>query len=230
MPVKAVFEDLGIIDYKKAWDYQEKLHLEIINIKSGKTNKEITNRIIFCEHPHVFTLGRSGKENNLLINDSILDSINATFYRINRGGDITYHGPGQIVGYPIFDLEQFKLGAKSYIFKLEESIIKTLKDYNIPAKRIKEATGVWIDSGSKGSTRKICAIGIRISKYITMHGFALNVSTDLKYFNYINPCGYTDKGVTSIQNETGFAPAIEEVKKKILGYIINEFEIHLYNF
>jgi lipoyl(octanoyl) transferase len=230
MPARAVFEDLGIIDYKKAWDYQEKLHQEIVNIKSGKTNKEITNRIILCEHPHVFTLGRSGKENNLLINNSILDSINATFYRINRGGDITYHGPGQIVGYPIFDLEQFKLGAKSYIFKLEESIIKTLQDYNIPAKRIKEATGVWVDSGSKESTRKICAIGIRISKYTTMHGFALNVSTDLKYFNYINPCGYTDKGVTSIENETGFAPAIEEVKKKILGYIINEFEIHLYNF
>jgi lipoyl(octanoyl) transferase len=221
---------LGIIDYKKAWDYQEKLHQEIVNIKSGKINKEITNRIIFCEHPHVYTLGRSGNENNLLINDSILNSINATYYRTNRGGDITYHGPGQIVGYPILDLEQLKLGAKDYIFKLEESIIKTLKDYNILAKRIKGATGVWIDTESKENNRKICAIGIRISKYITMHGFALNVSTDLKYFNYINPCGYTDKGVTSIKNERGFAPAIEEVKKKILDYIIKEFEIHIYNF
>ena len=230
MPVKAVYEDLGIIDYKKAWDYQEKLHQEIVNIKSGKTNKEITNRIIFCEHPHVFTLGRSGKENNLLVNDSILNSINATYYRTNRGGDITYHGPGQIVGYPIFDLEQFKLGAKDYIFRLEESIIKVLKDYNIYARRIKGATGVWIDSDSTGNTRKICAIGIRISKYITMHGFALNVNTDLKYFNYINPCGYIDKGVTSIENEVGFTPVIKEVKEKTLNYIINEFEIHLFYF
>ena len=230
MPVKAVYEDLGIIDYKKAWDYQEKLHKEIVSIKSGKINKEITNRIIFCEHPHVYTLGRSGKENNLLINDKILDSINATYYRTNRGGDITYHGPGQIVGYPIFDLEQLKLGAKSYIFKLEESIIKVLKDYNISARRIKGATGVWIDPDGTGNTRKICAIGIRINKYITMHGFALNVNTELKYFNYINPCGYIDKGVTSIENEVGFTPVIEEVKKKILNYIINEFEIHLFNF
>ena len=227
MPVKAVFEDLGIIDYKKAWDYQEELHQEIANIKSGKTNKEKINRIIFCEHPHVYTIGRSGKENNLLINDSILDSINATYYRINRGGDITYHGPGQIVGYPIFDLEQFKFGAKNYIFKLEESIIKVLKEYNIYAKRFKGATGVWIDSDNKGRLRKICAIGIRISKYITMHGFALNVNTDLKYFNYINPCGYTDKGVTSIKNEIGRRLSIEEVKKKILRHIINEFEIQL---
>jgi lipoyl(octanoyl) transferase len=230
MPVKAVFEDLGIIDYKKAWDYQEELHQEIVKIKSGKTDKEIINRIIFCEHPHVFTLGKSGDETNLLINDSILESINATFYRINRGGDITYHGPGQIVGYPIFDLEQFKLGAKDYIFKLEESIIKTLKEYDISSKRIKGATGVWIDSDNKGNTRKICAIGIRISKYITMHGFALNVTTDLKYFDYINPCGYTDRGVTSIKNEIGFTPAIEELKKRILTQIINEFEIHLFYF
>ncbi len=230
MPVKAVYEDLGIIDYKKAWDYQEKIHQEIVSIKSGKINKEITSRIIFCEHPHVYTLGRSGKETNLLANNKILKSINATYYRTNRGGDITYHGPGQIVGYPIFDLEQLKLGARSYIFKLEESIIKVLKDYDISAKRIKGATGVWIDSGGTGNTRKICAIGIRISKYITMHGFALNVTTDLKYFNYINPCGYIDKGVTSIENEVGFTPAIEEVKKKILNYIINEFEIHLFYF
>jgi len=230
MPVKAVYEDLGIIDYKKAWDYQEKLHQEIVSIKSGKIKKEITNRIIFCEHPHVYTLGRSGKENNLLINDSILNSINATYYRTNRGGDITYHGPGQIVGYPIFDLEQFKMGAKDYIFRLEESIIKVLKYYNICAKRLNGATGVWIESDDTGNTRKICSIGIRISRYITMHGFALNVNTDLKYFNYINPCGYIDKGVTSIENEVGFTPAIEEVKKKILDYIINEFEIHLFYF
>ena len=230
MPVKAIFEDLGIIDYKKAWDYQEELHQEIADIKSGKINKEKINRIIFCEHPHVFTIGRSGKDNNLLINDSILSSINATYYRINRGGDITYHGPGQIVGYPIFDLEQFKFGVKNYIFKLEQSIIKALKEYDIYAKRFIGATGVWIDSDIKTRLRKICAIGIRISKYITMHGFALNVNTDLKYFNYINPCGYTDKGVTSIKKEVGHTLAIEEVKKKILKHIINEFEIQLFYF
>lgn len=230
MSVKAVFEDLGVIEYKKAWDYQEELHNEIVNIKSGKINNEIINRIIFCEHPHVYTIGRSGKENNLLINDSFLDSINASFYRINRGGDITYHGPGQIVGYPIFDLEQFKFGAKNYIFKLEQSIIKALKEYNIHAIRHKGATGVWIDKDVKGMLRKICAIGIRISKFITMHGFALNVNTDLNYFNYINPCGYTDKGVTSIEKEVGHTLEIQEVKKKILKHIINEFEIQLFYF
>jgi len=230
MPVKVVFEDLGLIDYKKSWDYQEELHSEIISAKAGKTRGEIINRIIFCEHPHVYTIGRSGKENNLLINKNILNSINATYYRINRGGDITYHGPGQIVGYPIFDLEQFNLGAKKYIFKLEDSIIKTLKEYNIYAKRVDGATGVWLNSGEVEKAIKICAIGIRISKYVTMHGFALNVNTDLSYFNYINPCGYTDKGVTSMKNELGAKPDIDEVKKKILKHIINEFEIHLCNF
>ena len=220
--MKAVFEDLGLIDYKKAWEYQEELHQKIISVKSGKDRHKMVNRIIFCEHPHVYTIGRSGKENNLLINNNILNSINATCYRINRGGDITYHGPGQIVGYPIFDLEQFKIGTKKYVFKLEESIIKTLKEYNINAKRIEGATGVWLNSGEKENTRKICAIGIRISRYVTMHGFALNVNTDLKYFKYINPCGYTDKGVTSMKNEIGSKLAVKEVKSKILKHIINE--------
>ena len=229
MTVKAVFEDLGLVDYKKAWDYQEELHQKIISAKAGTTRGEIINRIIFCEHPHVYTIGRSGKELNLLINNGMLNSINATYYRINRGGDITYHGPGQIVGYPIFDLEQFKLGAKKYIFKLEESIINTLKEYKIYAQRVEGATGVWLNSGEVGKARKICAIGIRISKYVTMHGFALNVNTDLKYFDYINPCGYTDKGVTSMKNEVGSELTIEEVKKKIIKHLINEFEIRLCN-
>ncbi len=230
MPVKAVFEDLGFIDYKKAWDYQEELHQKVINAKAGKRGEEIINRIIFCEHQHVYTIGRSGKENNLLINGSMLNSINATYYRINRGGDITYHGPGQIVGYPIFDLEQFKLGTKKYVFKLEESIINALKEYKIYSNRVEGATGVWINPGEGKKARKICAIGIRISKYVTMHGFALNVNTDLNYFNYINPCGYTDKDVTSMKNEVGSNLPVEEVKKKILKHIINEFEIHLCNF
>jgi lipoyl(octanoyl) transferase len=228
MPVKVVYENLGIIDYKKAWDYQEKLHKSIVRAKTGKHNNTSGNRILFCEHPHVYTIGKSGSENNLLINKKILDTINATYYRINRGGDITYHGPGQIVGYPIFDLEQFSLGVKKYVFKIEESIIKTLREYNISAERIKEATGVWLDADVPGKTRKICAIGIRVSKYVTMHGFALNVNNDLNYFNYINPCGYNDMGVTSIKNEIGYDPGIEDVKKKILDHIIDEFKIHVH--
>lgn len=228
MPEKVIFEDLGLIDYKKAWDYQEELHQNIVNYKSGKKSEKTENRILFCEHPHVYTIGKSGSENNLLINKGILDSINATYYRINRGGDITYHGPGQIVGYPIFDLEQIKLGIKNYVSKLEESIIKVLNEYSISAERIKEATGVWMDTRVPGKTRKICAIGIRVSKYVTMHGFALNVNTDLSYFNYINPCGYNDKGVTSMKNEIGKDLDIKEVKKKILKQIINEFEIDLF--
>ncbi len=228
MPEKVIFEDLGLIDYKKAWDYQEELHQNIVNYKSAKKSEKTENRILFCEHPHVYTIGKSGSENNLLINKGILDSINATYYRINRGGDITYHGPGQIVGYPIFDLEQIKLGIKNYVSKLEESIIKVLNEYSISAERIKEATGVWMDTRVPGKTRKICAIGIRVSKYVTMHGFALNVNTDLSYFNYINPCGYNDKGVTSMKNEIGKDLDIKEVKKKILKQIINEFEIDLF--
>lgn len=228
MPVEVIYEDLGIIDYKKAWDYQEKLHGIIVSAKAGKNNNTSENRILFCEHPHVYTIGKSGSENNLLVNKKILDSIDATFYRINRGGDITYHGPGQIVGYPIFDLEQLNLGVKSYVFKIEESIIKALSEYNISAGRIKEATGVWLDVNVPGKTRKICAIGIRVSKYVTMHGFALNVNNDLNYFNYINPCGYNDKGVTSIKNEIGYDPGIEDVKKKILNHIIGEFKIHVH--
>jgi len=228
MPEKVIFEDLGLIDYKKAWDYQEELHQNIVNYKSAKKSEKTENRILFCEHPHVYTIGKSGSENNLLINKGILDSINATYYRINRGGDITYHGPGQIVGYPIFDLEQIKLGIKNYVSKLEESIIKVLNEYSISAERIKEATGVWMDTRVPGKTRKICAIGIRVSKYVTMHGFALNVNTDLSYFNHINPCGYNDKGVTSMKNEIGKDLDIKEVKKKILKQIINEFEIDLF--
>jgi lipoic acid synthetase len=230
IPVKAVFEDLGLIDYREAWNYQEKVHQKALAVKAGKTGKEIVNRIIFCEHPHVYTIGRSGKENNLLINNSILKSINAACIRTNRGGDITYHGPGQIVGYPIFDLEQLKCGTKKYVFKIEESIINTLKEYGIMAGRIEGATGVWVNSGEGKKASKICAIGIRISKYVTMHGFALNVNTNLEYFRHINPCGYIDKGVTSMENELGKYVPAEEVKKKILKHIANEFEIHLTNF
>jgi lipoyl(octanoyl) transferase len=209
MAKKVHFEDLGLIDYKEAWDYQEKIFADYLNIKAQirdlPTDKqiEIEGKVIFCEHPHVYTLGKSGQQNNLLIADEFLKKINATYYKINRGGDITYHGPGQIVGYPIIDLERFNLQVKQYIANLEESIILTLSDFGIRAERLNGATGVWLDTNMPGKTRKICAIGVKASRFITMHGFAFNVNTNLEYFNYINPCGFVDKGVTSMEKELG---------------------------
>ena len=219
------FEDLGLIDYKEAWDYQEKIFADYLNIKAQirdlPTDKqiEIEGKVIFCEHPHVYTLGKSGQQNNLLIADEFLKKINATYYKINRGGDITYHGPGQIVGYPIIDLERFNLQVKQYIANLEESIILTLSDFGIRAERLNGATGVWLDTTEAGKTRKICAIGVKASRFITMHGFAFNVNTNLEYFNYINPCGFVDKGVTSMEKELGqkqdFNSVKEILKKKM---------------
>jgi len=212
------FNDLGNIDYKEAWDYQEKLFDQIVAIKLNtqepdKSTVTTPNHLLFCEHPHVFTLGKSGSENNLLISMLELSKVNATYYKINRGGDITYHGPGQIVGYPILDLENFGLNIKSYIYHIEEAIIKTLAFYGITSGRLEGATGVWLDATIKGKTRKICAIGVRASRHVTMHGFAFNVNTDLSYFNLINPCGFTDKAVTSLQKELGSAVELAEVKK-----------------
>ena len=223
------FEDLGIIDYKEAWDYQEKLFNEIIALKlDGKNNSAPSNfkyqhHLLFCEHPHVFTLGKNGAQSNLLVSEELLRKIGATFYKINRGGDITYHGPGQIVGYPIFDLEAMKLGIKEYINMLEESIINTLAEYGIKAGRLAGATGVWLDAISEANARKICAIGVRVSRYVTMHGFALNVNTNLDYFQYINPCGFIDKGVTSIEKELGCKQDFEETKKCLLKNIKKVF-------
>jgi lipoyl(octanoyl) transferase len=222
------FEDLGVIDYKKAWDYQENLLDQVISKKMEKRNDpgiKIPGYILFCEHPHVYTLGKSGQANNLLINEKFLENINATYYKIDRGGDITYHGPGQIVGYPIIDLEKFNIGVKEYIHKLEYSIITTLADYGIVSERLDGATGVWIDTKIPGKTRKICAIGVRVSRYVTMHGFALNVNTDLNYFNYINPCGFQDKGVTSMQKELGSKQDFNGVKEKLLNNLFAEFSI-----
>lgn len=204
------FKDLGSIEYKEAWDFQEKLFKKSLELKSQ--NKEIPNHLLFCEHPHVYTIGKSGSENNLLINNLELQKRGVSFFKINRGGDITYHGPGQIVGYPIINLEAFSLGVKQYIFLIEEVIIQTLKNYNINAERLEGATGVWIDTSDKLRARKICAIGVRVSRWITMHGFAFNVNTDLNYYNYINPCGFTDKGVTSIEKELGKKVDFREVK------------------
>ncbi len=212
MKYKTDFIDLGQIEYKKAWGKQETWNQEIKNAKMQHII--LPGKLIFCEHPHVYTLGRSGKENNLLINNDFLKKINASYYVSNRGGDITYHGPGQIVGYPIFDLEALKIGVKEYINKLENGIIQTLKDYNIIGTRLDGATGVWLDKDTP-NTRKICAIGVRVSRAVTMHGFALNVNTDLNYFNYINPCGFLDKGVTSMEKELGHKLNFEEVKQNL---------------
>lgn len=230
MNKRVTYKDLGSIDYKEAWDYQESLFNEIVEAKRKAENDPQVippNYLLFCEHPHVYTLGKSGEQQNLLISDEFLKKINATYYKINRGGDITYHGPGQIVGYPIIDLEQFDLRVKTYIHLLEEAIIKTLKEYGIDGHRMKGATGVWLDPTDSGKARKICAIGVRASKYVTMHGFAFNVNTDLNYFSYINPCGFTDKDVTSLAKETRKHINIEETKTILKGHIRDIFGMNL---
>lgn len=222
------YRDLGLIDYKEAWDIQEELFDILTSAKSGKAEQQgVSNYLLFCEHPHVYTLGKSGHESNLLIPDVLLQRINAKFYRINRGGDITYHGPGQIVGYPIFDLEAIGIGIKEYIHRLEEAIIQTLADFGIEATRLDGATGVWLDVDKGLAARKICAIGVRASRYVTMHGFALNVNTDLSYFTHINPCGFVDKGVTSFQKELQAPQDIEAVKKVLLGKLTALFGLSL---
>ena len=205
------FHDWETIDYKEAWDKQQAIFNGVMDFKLGKSDHS-PQSIIFCEHPHVYTLGKHGNNTNLLISDDMLKQLQATYYHIDRGGDITYHGPGQIVGYPIVDLELLKLSIRDYIFNLEQSVIDTLVHYNISATRLDGATGVWLDVNVPGRTRKLCAIGVKASRYVTMHGFAFNVHTNLKYFNYINPCGFVDKGVTSMQIELGKMVDIEEVK------------------
>ncbi len=227
-----VFEDLGVNDYKDTWDYQEKLFNEVVDVKLHNRDnpndpQTITNHLLFVEHPHVYTLGKSGVQNNLLINEQFLKQINATFYKINRGGDITYHGPGQIVGYPILDLEALELQVKSYIDKLEEAIIQTLAEYGVKSERLDGATGVWIDTKVPGKSRKICAIGVKASRYVSMHGFALNVNTDLNYFNHINPCGFVDKGVTSLEKELGRKVDLQEVKDILLKKLSEIFHLQL---
>lgn len=215
-----VFEDLGTAEYKEVWDYQEKIFSGMIAGKQHSANVALdAGRLLFVEHPHVYTLGKSGHENNLLINDAFLKSIGATYFKSNRGGDITYHGPGQIVGYPIFDLEQMSLQIKTYVYALEQSIINTLAEIGIPSQRLEGATGVWLDVDKPGRARKICAIGVKASRHVTMHGFALNVNTDLSYFNHINPCGFVDKGVTSIERELGQKQDMARVKALLLRHM-----------
>lgn len=225
-----LFEDLGIGEYKSTWDYQEEHFNRLIDKKTGKIDSashpdNILNRLIFVEHPHVYTLGKSGSENNMLLNYIQLQAKDASFYKIDRGGDITYHGPGQIVGYPIFDLEQLGLKLKEYIYQLEEAVIITLKQYGLEGDRLEGATGVWLDKDIEGRARKICAIGVRASRYVTMHGFAFNINTNLEYFDYINPCGFTDKGVTSLKKELGEVQDFEKAKNLMKDSIATVFNI-----
>ena len=220
--------DLGSRDYKETWDYQTKLLDDIIAIKRNNRVsevKEVTpNHFLFVEHPHVYTLGKSGDQNNLLINEKQLKERGATYYKINRGGDITYHGPGQVVGYPILDLENFFTDIHKYLRLLEEVIIKTIAEYGLKGERSKGETGVWLDVGTP-FVRKICAMGIRSSRWVTMHGFALNVNTNLGYFDHIVPCGIRGKAVTSLEAELNRSVDLGEVKEKIIKYFQLEFDV-----
>ena len=223
-----LFADLGSSDYKQTWDFQEQLLQQIMQLKLEGRNQGLGDHaptphyLLFCEHPHVFTLGKSGKPEHLLSNEQQLKNANADYYKINRGGDITYHGPGQIVGYPILNLDLFFNDIHRYMRFLEEVIIRTLKEYGIEGSRIEKLTGVWIDAG-KPSARKICAFGVRCSRWVTMHGWALNVNTQLDYFNHIVPCGISDKAVTSMAKELGNNLNIDEVKSVLLKHFSDVF-------
>ncbi|TCO10785.1 lipoyl(octanoyl) transferase LipB [Natronoflexus pectinivorans] len=231
MQQTTIFHNPGKVDYKQEWDHQENLFDEVVNTKLNNrentgSKKPVKHHLIFCEHPHVYTLGKSGMPSNLLITDDLLKKIDAVFYKINRGGDITYHGPGQLVGYPIFDLEAMGLGIKEYIFNLEEAIILTLKEIGIPGSRLEGATGVWLDTDKPAQSRKICAIGVRASRHVSMHGFALNINTNLDYFRYINPCGFIDKGVTSIEKELNQHQNFTEISRIVKDKLTDVFQLH----
>lgn len=240
MKQQVLFKDIGSMRYKDAWDYQEKLLQENVQVKSRlreleDTGEEIdttlatTHHLLFVEHPHVYTLGKSGHMENVLLSEENLAKRGIDFFRINRGGDITYHGPGQVVGYPIFDLERFYTDIGKYLRNIEEVVIKTLADYGLKGERSAGETGVWLDPDKKGYERKICAIGVRTSRWVTMHGFALNVNTDLNYFNFIIPCGIQNKQVTSLQKELGRELDMEEVKLRLRNHFEEVFEITLMN-
>lgn len=216
-----LYRDLGVISYEEAWAYQEKVFKELINAKTKQPGEKHANYLLFCEHPHVYTLGKSGKESNLLLNEEMLEQKGASFFRTNRGGDITYHGPGQIVGYPILDLEEFGIGIRKYIEILEESVIILLGEKGLQSSRLEGASGVWLSPDDPLAARKICAIGVRSSRFVTMHGFAFNVNTELEFYNYINPCGFTDKGVTSMKKELGAEQDIAEVKERLKDILIH---------
>ena len=226
------FQELGLMDYEPAFEFQEKLMKEIIDLKlenrtrTDDDQKQTPNYLLFVEHPHVYTIGKSGDEHNMLANAKKLEEINATFVKTNRGGDITYHGFGQIVGYPILDLDNYKSDIFLYMRNLEEVIIRTIAEYGLKGERSEGETGVWLDVG-KPYARKICALGVKTSKWVTMHGFGLNVNTDLRYFDYIIACGIKDKGVTSLKRELEreFSPSeMAEVKEKIQKHFCDVLE------
>lgn len=224
---KVKFQDLGVKDYQPTWDYQEELlkqnlDIKIHNRENPENLKPTDNHLLFVEHPHVYTLGKSGHETNLLANENKLKEIEATYVKVNRGGDITYHGFGQVVGYPILDLENFYTDIHRYMRDLEEVIIRTIAEYGLIGERSPGETGVWFDVG-KPYARKICALGVKASRWVTIHGFALNVNTDMKYFDYIIPCGISDKQVTSMQRELEKEVDYEEVKEKIKKHFVDVF-------
>ncbi len=223
------FIDLGLIDYQKAWDYQTDLFNQVLNVKAenrslpNNEQKLTNNYLIFCEHPHVFTLGKSGDEDNLLIKKEELHTIEASYYQINRGGDITYHGPGQIVVYPILDLENFFTDIHQYMRLLEEAVIQTLKEFNVESIRIKGLTGVWIGDEDLHTSRKICALGVKMSRWVSLHGLAFNVNVDISYFKHIVPCGIDDKDVTSLEKELGNRQDMNAVKLVLKNNIVSLF-------
>lgn len=222
MALHTEFKDIGLIKYREAWSFQDELHAKV----SENINENGVNYLLFCEHPHVYTLGKNGDQNNFLINNETLTKIQAEYVHTNRGGDITYHGPGQIVGYPIINLNNAGYGIKEYIFKLEQSIIDCIAEFGLKGERLAGATGVWLDT-DKPSARKICAIGVRVSHWVTMHGFAFNVNTNLDYYRYINPCGFIDKGVTSLEKETGMIQDFSLVKSKLVGHLSHNLNLTL---
>jgi lipoyl(octanoyl) transferase len=230
---QVIFEDLGIIDYKSAWDYQEKLVQQNREIKSENRNSssgsilQTSNHLLFCEHLPVYTLGKSGSMQNVLLSEDEMEEKEIEFFKTNRGGDITFHGLQQIVGYPILDLENFYTDIGRYLRELEEVIIKTIAEYGLQGERSKGETGVWIEPGVAGRERKICAMGIRCSRWITMHGFALNVNTDLSYFENIIPCGIQNKQVTSLEKELNKRVDLEEVKEKIKENFSKIFKVEI---
>jgi lipoyl(octanoyl) transferase len=230
MNKKVEFVDWGLVDYQEAWDRQDAVFSKTVALKTenrtNNTHLETPNYLIFCEHPHVYTLGKSGKPENLLLDENGLKEKHATYYKINRGGDITYHGPGQIVGYPILDLDNFFTDIHLYLRTLEDAVILTLKDYGIEAGRYPGFTGVWLDADNH-KARKICALGVRCSRWVTMHGFAFNVNTDLDYFRNIVPCGIDDKDVTSMERELGAPQNMEEVKQVLKKHIATLFQMEL---
>lgn len=227
---KVNFIDLGPMDYQAAWDYQESLFDEIVKLKIANRKAELSeqkaskNHLLFVEHPHVYTLGKSGKQENLLLDENGLAKHQAKFYKINRGGDITYHGPGQLVGYPILDLENFFTDIHKYLRFLEEAIIRTLAEYKVEAGRIEGLTGVWLDHIKQKNPRKICAMGVKSSRWVTMHGFAFNLNANLEYFSHIVPCGIDDKAVTSLHLELGHHVDEAEAKEKVKKHLADLFE------